>query len=166
YGSLHFKSDGTATFELRACGTSSQSTAPFGVENSCGGQTYTGNVSEGAYSYTLSGNDGAGTTFQAYVDAAGKLHVGIGSIGALGPGRKGSIDIFAAGALVVDGDSCSKKPFGQNATQPVNCHWEKQDGRDILVYDDDFADDQRLVYDASAGVLVSPEIYVAGFTRQ
>ena len=55
---------------------------------------------------------------QAYLDKAGKLHVGVGSLVRFGPGRKGSVDIFAAGTLMVDGEKCTKKPFGENATSP------------------------------------------------
>ncbi|MGH2633823.1 MAG: hypothetical protein ACRDG3_10475, partial [Tepidiformaceae bacterium] len=81
YGTLKFNTDGTADFDIKLCGISSDSTNPFGVDDSCNAQKFKGKVTEDDHGFEVADADGSSNGLQAYVDGAGKLHVGVGTIG-------------------------------------------------------------------------------------
>ncbi len=165
FGTMAFKADGTATFELSGCGSSTASSAPFGIDHDCGGQQYSGTVEVGHYEYTLRDSGGVGSVFAAYVDKAGKLHAGLGTVSEFGPGKKGTVTLFASGDLTVDGDKCSKESFSSNTPEPVTCHWSTVNGLDVLEYEGTF-DTEQLILLPDESLIVSPDVYVAALSKQ
>jgi hypothetical protein len=121
-GTLVFNADGSATFDIKSCGTDTSSSAPFGVRDTCGSDRFTGTLEVGTNSYILREKGGAGSVFGAYVDKDGRLHVGLGDVSAFGPGQKGTIKLFAAGTVTVDGNTCAK------SGKPVTCSRTKEQG--------------------------------------
>jgi hypothetical protein len=166
FGSLVFNSDGTAKFELMNCGTESPSNAPFGVVDTCSPDTYAGTISVGSYQYTFKDGAAAGTVLQAYIDKDKRLHIGVGTVAPFGPGQKGTVESFAGGVLKVDGDKCTKQSFASSKdSKDAHCTWKKQEGKDVLEFDDDFGGRDQLVILGDEGLAVSPAIYVAAFDR-
>ncbi len=165
FGTLEFRPDGSASFSIRNCGTSSPSTKPFGVIDDCRPDDYSGKVEVAFNQYILRGPGGAGDVFEAYLDKAGKLHTGIGTVSAFGPGQKGNVKLFGSGTLVVDGERCTLQPLSGKATATA-CSWKKQEGRDLLEYTDSFGNLELLVILQDEGLAVSPDIYLAAFDRR
>jgi hypothetical protein len=167
FGTLTFNSDGTAKFELKNCGTSGGSNTPFGVIDDCTPDTYSGKIRVGANEYTFTGGDMAGISLDAYVAKDKTLHVGVGTIGAFGPGQKGTVDVFAAGVLTVDGTNCTMKDFANSKdSKTVACSWKKEEGQDVLEFEGGFSSAEKLVILRDEGLAVSPEIFVASFTKK
>jgi hypothetical protein len=165
FGKLTFNADGSGAFDLKGCGTSSISSAPFGIESDCGGENYSGKTEAGHYQYILRDSNGAGSVFAAYVDKNGKLHVGLGTVSAFGPGHKGTVKLFAEGDLTVDGDTCAQASFSSDKPKAVTCHWTTEQGLDVLVYEGSF-DTEKLIALPDEGLVASPDVYVAVFTKQ
>jgi hypothetical protein len=165
FGTLVFNSDGTAKFSLKSCGGSSSSKAPFGVDHDCAPSDYTGTLKVGADQYTLGQPNGGGTIFQAFVDKAGKLHVGVGSISPFPAGKKGTVDVFASAPITVDGGSCTTTKFGSKTAEKVACTWKKRDGQDVLEFDNGFGSTDFLVIDRELNLAISPEVYASVFMR-
>ena len=166
FGTITFNSDGTAKFTIKNCGTESPSGAPFGAVDTCTPDTYTGKLRVGSNEYTLEDASGVGTSFQAYVDKDKKLHVGIGTVSDFGPGQKGTVQIFAGASMTVDGTKCSRQPFGGKGSTSVPCSWKKEQGKDVLEFDNDFGSKEELVILADEKLAVSPTIYVAVFDEK
>jgi hypothetical protein len=166
FGTLTFNSDGTAKFELRNCGTSDGSNTPFGVVNDCTPDTYSGKIRVGTNEYTFTSGDMAGISLDAYVAKDKTLHVGVGTIGAFS-GQKGTIDVFAAGVLTVDGTNCTMKDFASSKdSKKVTCSWKKEQGHDVLEFEGGFSSAEKLIILADEGLAVSPEIFVASFAKK
>jgi hypothetical protein len=166
FGSLVFNADGTANFQIKNCGTESPSSAPFGAVDTCAPDTYAGTLKTGSNEYTITDGSGVGTTFQAYVDKDKRLHAGVGTVSPFGPGQKGTIETFAGGTVKVDGNTCTSQSFGNSKdAKDAHCTWKKQEGKDVLEFDDDFGGKNVLVILPDEGLAVSPEIYVAAFDQ-
>ena len=167
FGTLVFNADGSAKFEIKNCGTESPSNAPFGVVDTCTADTYAGTISVGSNEYTFTSGAAAGMTLQAYVDKDKRLHAGVGTVSSFGPGQKGTVETFAAGVLKVDGNKCTKQSFASSKeSTDAHCTWKKQEGQDVLEFDDDFGGREELVILGDEGFAVSPTIYVAVFDRR
>ena len=166
FGTIVFNADGTAKFDIKNCGTESPSNAPFGAVDTCSPDSYTGKLTVGSYEYILADSSGAGMHFQAYVAKDKRLHVGIGTVSAFGPGQKGVVESFAGGVLKVDGNKCTKQSFADSKNgKDAHCTWKKEDGKDVLEFDDDFGGKDQLVILGDEGLAVSPTIYVAAFDQ-
>jgi hypothetical protein len=167
FGTLTFRPDGTATFVIKNCGTVSPSDAPFGVEDTCKPDTYTGTIDVTAYRYTFKDGASRGTTFQAYVDSGKRLHLGVGTVSAFGPGQKGTVDLFASGSMQVDGSKCTKRSLSNSKdSKAVPCSWSKEQGQNVLEFEDSFGGKDKLVVLEQEGLAVSPNIFVASFERK
>ena len=167
FGTLAFNSDGSATFEIKNCGTEFPSDAPFGVIDTCQPDTYAGRLKVGSYQYTLSDSSGAGVVLPAYVDKSKRLHVGLGTVSPFGPGQKGTVQLADFGTLTVDGNKCSKKELpSSKESKSIRCTWTKDQGQDVLEFDNDFNGKDHLVILKDEGLAVSPAIFVASFEQQ
>jgi hypothetical protein len=166
FGTLTFNNDGTAKFEIKNCGTDSSSGNPFGVYDDCPAQTYTGEIEVDNNRYTFTTGTTPGITFDAYVAKDRTLHVGVGSVSDFGPGQKGTIDVFAAGTLTVDGTNCTMKDFASSKdSKKVDCAWKKVSGQDVLEFEGSF-DTEQIVILGDEGLAVSPNIFVASFSKK
>ena len=167
FGTLVFNTDGTATFDIKNCGTVTPSSAPFGVVDTCSTDRFAGTLEVGTNSYILREKGGAGSVFGAYVDKDGRLHVGLGDVSAFGPGQKGTITIFAAGTLTVDGTKCTRVPFsGGKDTKQVTCSWKKEQGQDVLEYDNGSGGTEKLVILSAEGLAAEPSTFVSVFDKK
>ncbi len=160
FGTLVFNADGTATFDIKNCGAVSPSSAPFGIEDTCSTDRFTGTVDVGANSYTLRDKSGVGSVFGAYVDKDGRLHVGLGDVSAFGPGQKGTIKVFASGTITVDGNRCAR------SGKQISCSWSKEEGQDVLEYEDSFGGKEKVVVLAAEGLAVEPSTFVSVFEKK
>jgi hypothetical protein len=160
FGTLVFNADGSATFDIRNCGTTTGSNAPFGVIDTCSPDHYTGTLEAATNSYILREKSGAGSVFGAYVDKDGRLHVGLGDVSNFGPGQKGTIKLFAAGELAVDGNKCVK------SGKQVTCTWKKEQGQDVLEFDDGFGGTKQFVILSAEGLAAEPSTYVSVFDKK
>lgn len=166
FGTLTFNSDGTAKFELKNCGTDESSGKPFGVVDDCTPQTYSGKLKAGNNSYQFTSGDTAGISLDAYVAKDKTLHIGVGTISEFS-GQKGTIDVFAAGILSVDGNNCTIKDFSSSKdSKKVDCSFKKEQGQDVLEFEGSFGNTEKLVILRDEGLAVSPEIFVASFTKK
>jgi hypothetical protein len=167
FGTLTFNPDGSGKFDIKNCGIVSPSDAPFGATDTCDPDSYSGKVEVGTYQYILRSSNGVGSIFDAYVDKDGRLHVGIGTVSPFGPGQKGSIKLFASGTLNVDGGTCTMQSFSNSKDRkPVTCRWSKEDGKDVLEFDNGFNGTDKVVILPDEGLAVSPNIYVAAFDKK
>lgn len=167
FGTLVFNADGTATFDIKNCGTTTGSSAPFGVVDNCSSDRFTGTLEVGTNSYILREKSGAGSVFGAYVDKDGRLHVGLGDVSAFGPGQKGTIKLFASGTLTVDGSKCVRSSFsGGNDSKQVTCTWKKEQDQDVLEFEDGSAGTKKFVILAAEGLAVEPTTFVSVFDRK
>ena len=165
FGTIAFNADGTASLEIRNCGYSSAATAPFGVEDTCAPDTYSGTLGVGSYAYTFR-RTSEGTTFAAYVDREKQLHIGAGTVSPFGPGRKGTVKLFAGGLLNVDGDNCSyQRSANRKETKQVTCAWKKEQGQDVLEYETEFGSKDQFIILPAEGLAVSPNVFVGLFKK-
>ena len=172
-GTLKFRGDGTAEFSLRLCGTSDLSTAKFHID--CGNtvDTVAGTVKIRDHSIELDQPDGGGTTFDAYLDKAARLHVGAGTIGELTAERKGDINISTTTLVLHVRSTCTvADTVADNpVSQPTPCQFSTRDGEPVLIatlpdpFDKTKTKEYVLVYDAEVGLVVDPTIFAATFTH-
>jgi hypothetical protein len=176
YGTITFKDDGTVDLNLKNCAHSEPE--PGVIEMSptsgCSDEKRAGKleISDGQLGVV----EGEVTyNYAAYVDGAGKLHLGIAGSGLdvspLGKDRKGSFKASMF-ATVTIGDTCTVKDEMKDKTGPVACKWVEKGGRTILVYDqeDRFKagkmDQVGVVHLADVGLLVSPVLEAMAFEKK
>jgi hypothetical protein len=172
-GTLRFHGDGTAEFSLKLCGTSDLSTAKFHIDCGSTVDTVTGTVKIRDHSIELDQPDGGGTTYDSYLDQAGKLHVGAGTIGELTAERKGDVNISTTTLVLHVRGSCSvADTVADNpASKPTPCQFTTRDGEPVLTatlpdpFDKTKTKEYVLVYDAQVGLVVDPTIFSSTFTR-
>ena len=172
-GTLKFHGDGTAEFSLKLCGTSDLSSANFHIDCESTVDTVTGTVKIRDHSIELDQSDGSGTTYDAYLDHAGKLHVGAGTIGELTAERKGDVNISTTTLVLHVRSTCTVADTTADnpASQPTPCQFTTRDGEPVLTatlpnpFDKTKTKEYVLVYDAQVGLVVDPTIFVSSYTR-
>jgi hypothetical protein len=175
-GTVTFNPDGTYAAAFSSCGTSSTSTQPFGVDCS-GHDTPTSGKFDvrGPNTLRLFNGDGSSSDYGAYVDGAGKLHIGAGTTGALAPDKTGDISLAGASSVVIQvrsGPTCAYIDTFSNDTtpHPTPCQFGQQNGVATFTatVPDEFTKGLTktltLVYEPAAGLLVDPVIWFSVFT--
>ena len=137
YGTLEFKADGTADFNIKLCGRLSDSTNPLGVDDACEAQEFNGALTVDDHGFEIGDPGGGANVLQAYVDSIGKLHIGVGSLGELDSDRTGVVDIFAEPSLTVNKDGCERANPNGTGMVAVACTWVTADGQQVLQFTDD-----------------------------
>jgi len=165
YGTLKFNSDGTADFNIKLCGISSNSTNPFGVDDSCDAQEFTGKVTVEDHGFQIANTDGSSSVLQAYLDGAGKLHVGVGTLSELADDRTGTVDVFAESSLTVKQDSCEREDSGSSATNPVSCKWVTENGQQVLRFTNALGDTDELIWVPGRNLVADPTIFVSTYSK-
>lgn len=95
------------------------------------------------------------------------MHVGVGTVSSFGPGQKGTIQSAFGETLKVDGTNCSKqRSSNSKESKDAHCAWKKQDGKDVLEFDNDFNGKDELVILSDEGLAVSPTVYVSVFDQR
>jgi hypothetical protein len=173
-GTLEFHVDGTATFNLLACGYEEHGPghAVTPVTSCDSANTFaSGPTTTQDHSFEV--RDASGTFgFDAYLDDDGALHVGTGDVGYLGRTRRGTAHLASDDIdLTVGNGTCKEEnPF---ETQPVTgpCKFVQRDGREVLLYRgrDPFhpkkTTQKGLVYLPKTGLLVGVGLEANVFTR-
>ena len=170
FGTLAFRSDGTATFAVRECGYLPVSPGYVRVLTDCAPDTATGRVAAVPTGYQLTEADGRVAMLSAYVDAGGVLHLGYGAVGQLAPDRTGTIDYAPGIELAVGRAGCV---YSMNGGEPraIPCSFTRVRSRTILEFplpDAAVPGGQTvtgLVYIAGSRLLVSPELVDQTYTR-
>ncbi|HEX7522179.1 MAG TPA: hypothetical protein VF441_09025 [Acidimicrobiia bacterium] len=171
FGTLEFKTDGTATFTLKECNDDGETPDPALVDTNCAPKTYTGPVSVDDQQYMISAPGGGYDEFDAWVGRDGKLHVGRGTVAFLGPNRAGTAAL-QFGKFKIDGSQCDQ--LGDQVARPVVCHFAQKGGQVVFTYTAIFSLDEtgkttstgELVYLADDGLLVLPQLVSYTFTKQ
>lgn len=175
FGTLEFKSDGTATFIIKNCSFFSRTGEPQVVtrQTNCKPSTYTGQLKIDQQTYTVDlGNHGA--RFGAYVDSSGKLHVASGKVMFIGSNRSGAVVLRSGDTLTIEGNHCTLKSQYDNVA-PINvvCEFVEKGGRVALIWTpkdptrpNETLEKEAYVYYADSGLLVAPELVPVIFTKQ
>jgi len=165
YGTLKFNSDATADFNIKLCGISSDSTNPFGVDDSCDSQAFKGKLTVDDHGFEIGDANGGANVLPAYIDDSGKLHVGVGTLSELADDRTGTVDVFAESSLTVKNDGCEREDLGSSVTKPVPCKWVTENGQQVLQFTNERGDTDELIWVPGRNLLVAPEIFVAAYSK-
>ena len=164
-GTLKFNSDGTADFNIKLCGISSDSTNPFGVDDTCDSQEFNGKLTVEDHGFQIANTDGSSSVLQAYLDGAGKLHVGVGTLSELADDRTGAVDVFAESSLTVKTDSCEREDSGSSVTKPVSCEWVTENGQQVLQFTNALGDTDELIWVPGRNLVADPTIFVSTYSK-
>lgn len=149
YGTLRFRDDGTATFDILNCGFTDRGPGRVKIDTSCRGdgpsgfEHATGPVTVGDHSYEVRdpsrtnvfGDAIPAAAFDAYVDDGGMLHVFYGDVGYLGSTRRGTVHYPASNIdLEVGKGSCMDRDTLHGTTVTARCKFVQRDGRTLLLY--------------------------------
>jgi hypothetical protein len=171
FGTLEFHDEGSATFTIHNCGVS-VTTPGFGeVGSDCDATVYSGKLSVDDHGYGITQADGGTVNLDAYVDDDGALHVGVGTLGAVGPDRTGTIEVWPHDKLKIGTGTCTWAPFISGKKITAKCGYRTGGGRTVLVYrePDTFHRGKTrlagLVLVPKAGLLVDPGLVPLVYTR-
>jgi hypothetical protein len=170
WGRLEFGADGAAVFETRSHCASEPERPWLAKPGSCKPLREEGKVELSPYEIGVTKDGGNTSLYGAYVDSAGRLHVGtsMADVGKLDAQRQGKAQVTMFRTLHVQGDRCRLEDSMKNTNEPVGCAFVKEDGVDLLRIDAAIGDDESpnwLVYLPDQGLLVSPELYVTAYGR-
>lgn len=169
FGTLTFGPFGTAQFTVLECGYLPKSPGVVRTFTDCAPDTTSGPVSVVPTGYRITRSDGSVRSFAAYVDPAGQLHLGFGTVGQLAANRTGTVQLSGGEPFTVGRTACTGTQGGRTETVP--CHFTRDHGRTVLVYpvqDTTVKGGVRragLVYLSPSRLLVSPELVERVYAR-
>jgi hypothetical protein len=171
FGTLDFRPDGAVDFHIKNCGSTPTSPGEATVGNDCAPDEYTGTLRVADHAYEITQHDNTTLGIDAFVDDAGALHVGSGTLGYLGKTRRGTITTFTGDHLRVGKGKCTYTPAVKGSPVTAPCAFTNSHNQTVLVFraPDDFTPKQTvkrgLVYLPSTGLLVDPGLIPLVYTR-
>jgi len=171
FGTLEFRPDGTVDFHIKNCGVTETSPGLATVSSDCAPAEYTGRLRVADHAYEITQRDHTTVGIDAFVDDAGALHVGSGTLGYLGQTRKGTITTFTGDHLRVGKGTCTYTPAVKGSPVTAPCAFTQMHDQTVLVFrvPDDFKPGHSvkrgLVYLRSTGLLIDPGLIPLVYTR-
>jgi hypothetical protein len=171
FGTLDFRPDGTVDFNIKNCGSIATSPGVATVGNDCAPDEYTGTLRVANHAYEITQQDHTTLGIDAFVDDAGALHVGSGTLGYLGQTRRGTITTFTGDQLRVGKGKCTYTPAVKGSPVKAPCAFTNSRDQIVLVFraPDDFTPNKTvkrgLVYLPLTGLLVDPGLMPLVYTR-
>jgi len=171
FGLLEFHTDGTATFTIHNCGVSETKPGFDTVTADCDPTVYSGKLSVDDHEYGIAQADGGIIHINAYVDDGDALHVGIGTVGAVGADRTGTVELWLHDTLKIGKGTCTWAPFVTGKKLTAKCAYRTGGGRTVLVFraPDEFEQGKTaargLVLVPDAHLLVDPGLVPLVYTR-
>jgi hypothetical protein len=171
FGTLEFRTDGTATFTIHNCGITPTKPGFGTVTAGCDPTVYSGTLSVDAHAYGITETDGGTVHINAYVDGDGALHVGMGAVGAVGADRTGTVELWLHDTLKIGKGTCTWAPFASGKKLTAKCAYRTGGGRTVLVFTapDEFhpkrTELRGLVLEPDVNLLVDPSLVPVVYTR-
>lgn len=132
FGTLQFQRGGRARFAVKECGFQPLRPGFVTTFTDCSPDSTAGKLTVTDAGYQLRRADGSTIRFSAYVDSAGQVHLGFGSIGRLAANRTGTVSVSPSEKLVVASGGCRYVQAGVAQLSP--CEFTQDSGRTILTY--------------------------------
>jgi hypothetical protein len=171
FGTLEFRTDGTVDFRIKNCGVEETSPGIATAGTDCAPDKYTGRLRIADHAYEITQRDHTTIGVDAFVDDAGALHVGSGTLGYLGKTRRGTITTSTGDHLRVGRGLCTYTPAVKGSPVTAPCAFTNSHDQTVLVFraPDDFRPKKTvkrgLVYLPSSGLLIGPGLVPLVYNR-